>query len=203
MTEMPTRPAPPVRYTEIEFGDTLQSIALRELGNASFWLDLVVLNGLRPPYIAAEASAGVLAYGEVLKLPAGVSGVSPEASPADLYGTDVTVDRDKLLPIEAGDFVLASGIPNLSAALARRIIVEKRELKFHPEFGCWVRSLLGKINGPTANQLAAFYVKSSLLEDTRVLEVPFCEAEMAGEQIRVSATVLPITGKPTDLKVLI
>lgn len=203
MTEMPTRRAPPVRYTEIEYGDTLQSIALRELGNASLWLDLVVLNDLRPPYIAAEAALGVLAYGETLRLPAGVSSIDAEASPAALYFTDVFIDRDGVLPIEAGDFALVAGVPNLTAALSRRIRVEKRELGFHPEYGCWVRRMVGRINGPTAAQMAAFYVKSSLLEDSRVREVVRCEAEVTGDQILIDATVLPTTGKQTDLKVLI
>lgn len=200
---MPTRPAPPVRYVEIQYGDTLQAIALREMGNAALWLDLVVLNGLRPPYIAAEPSAGVLAYGEILRLPAGVSSIEADASPQDLYGTDVEVARDGLLPIDNGDFMLVAGVPNLRAALARRVRVEKRELQFHPEFGCYVRRLVGNINGPTAGQLAAFYVKSALLEDSRVREVPSCVAEVLGDQIRVDATVLPITGKQTDLRVLI
>lgn len=203
MTDMPTRPKPPVRYAEIQFGDTLQAIALRELGDASGWLDLIVLNGLRPPYIAERADAGVLAYGDVIQLPAGVSTISANVDPAALYGTDVVVAPDGSLPVLAGDFELVSGVPNLRAALARRVIVEKRELRFHPEFGCYVRKLIGHVNGPTAGQLAAFYVKSALLEDTRVSSVPSCVAEVVGDQIRVNATVLPITGKQTDLQVLI
>lgn len=202
MTEMPTRPAPPVRYAEVHYGDTLQAIALRELGDASAWLDLVVLNGLKPPYVAARAALGVLAYGDVIQLPAGVSTISAEVLPADLYGTDVMVTGNQL-PIANGDFLLVSGVPNLRAALGRRVLVEKRELAFHPEYGCYVRRLLGRVNGPTSGQLAAFYVKSALLEDERVRDVPSCDADIAGDQIRVNAVVLPITGKQTDLQVVI
>ncbi len=199
---MPTRRAPPVRYADIEYGDTLQSIALRELGTAAQWVDLVILNGLRPPYIAEQAGLGVLAYGDVIQLPAGVSTISAEISPADLYGTDVRVASDGALPVEDGDFALVSGVPNLRAALARRVTVDKRELAFHPEYGCYVRRLLGRSNGPTAGQLAAFYIKSSVLEDSRVRAVPTCLASVLGDQISAVADALPVTGKPVEVKVL-
>jgi hypothetical protein len=203
MTDMPTIPAPPVRYAQIAYGDTLQAIALRETGDAANWLDLVVLNGLKPPYIASAAAAGVLTYGDVIQIPAGVSTITAEGAAADLYGTDVVVADDGSLPIVQGDFILVSGVPNLRAALARRVTVEKRELAFHPEFGCFVRVVIGWGNSPGTGQLAAFYVKSSLLEDDRVQDVPSCVAEVVGDRIRVNATVLPITGQPADLQVLI
>lgn len=203
MTEMPTRPAPPVRYVQIQYGDTIQALALRETGDAANWLDLIVLNGLRPPYIADKPSDGVLAYGEIISLPAGVSSISAEANPEELYGTDVAVSKDGLLEVAVGDLALVAGVPNLHAALGRRVLVDKRELAFHPEFGCYVRRILGNVNGPTAAQLAAFYVKSSLLEDSRVREVPACVAEVLGDTVRVDATVLAITGEKTDLRVMI
>lgn len=203
MTEMPTRQAPPVRFAQVQFGDTIQALCLRELGDASFWLDVIVLNELRPPYIDAKPALGVLAYGDVIKLPSGVSAIDPEIAPADLYFTDVVVDAKGQLPVAGGDLELVSGVPNLRAALARRVKVEKRELAFHPEFGCYVRRLVGKNNGPTSGQLAAFYVKSAMLEDSRVRDVPSCLAEMTGDQILVNATVLAITGETQDVKVLI
>lgn len=194
--------APNVRYAEIRYGDDLRKIALRELGDAAAWLDLVVLNGLRPPYIAASASAGVLAYGDQIAIPAPVSVVSAETDPATVYGTDVRL-FNRRLGVEDGDFAVVSGLLNFRQALVLRVNVNKRELMFHPTFGCYVRSLLGRVTGPTAAQLAAFYVKSALLEDERVDSVPTCVAEVLGDQIKVDAKVLPITGKPVDLGVLI
>ena len=43
------RPAPNIRHAEVHHGDTLQRISLRELGDASRWVELVLLNELRPP----------------------------------------------------------------------------------------------------------------------------------------------------------
>jgi hypothetical protein len=203
VTEMPTREAPPIRLAQVQFGDTIQGLVLRELGDSSLWLDVIVLNDLRPPYIDEQPALGVLAYGDVIKLPAGISAIEAEISPADLYFTDVAVDQQQQLPVAAGDFQLVSGVPNLRAALARRVIVDKRELGFRPEFGCYVRRLLGKSNGPTSGQLAAFYVKSALLEDSRVREVPSCTAEIVGDRISVDATVLAITGESQDVRVII
>lgn len=199
---MTTRAAPNVRYVEIRYGDDLRRIALREMGNASKWLDLVVLNDLRPPYIAEEASAGVLAYGDQIMLPSPVSTLSASTDPAGVYGVDLLVSGKKLRVVD-GDFSVVSGLPNLWQALVHHITVEKRELAFHPSFGCYVRSLLGKVNGPTAAQLAAFYVKSAILEDSRVASVPSCDAVVLGDQIRVTANVQPISGKPVELKVVL
>lgn len=194
--------APNVRYVEVRHGDDLRRIALRELGSAARWLDLVTLNSLRPPYIAAQRSAGMLAYGDQLMVPAPGGFVSASSSPDEVFGTDMAV-RGKRLQIADGDFEVVSGVPNLSQALSRRVIVEKRELAFHPSYGCHVRSLLGRINGPAAAQLAAFYVKSALLEDARVHAVPVCVAEVLGEQIRVTANVQPVSGRPVEMKLVV
>lgn len=196
------RDAPNVRYAEIRYGDDLRRIALRELGTASKWLDLVVLNSLRPPYIAETAALGVLAYGDQIKIPAPASAVSAAADPSYVYGVDVLVNH-KRLTVENGDFAIASGVANFSQALSHRVVVEKRELAYHPSYGCHVRSLLGRVNGPSAGQLAAFYVKSSLLEDSRVSAVLSCVADVVGEQILVTANVQPISGKPVELKLVV
>lgn len=195
-------PAPNVRYAEVLYGDDLRKIALRELGDASAWLDLVVTNGLRPPYIDRVASFGVLAYGDQIAIPAAVSTISADTDAAAVYGTDILL-FNRRLGVEDGDLAVVSGVPNLRQALTLHITVNKRELMFHPEFGCYVRTLIGKVNGPTAGQLAAFYVKSALLEDERVDSVASCVAEVVGDQIKVDAKVVPITGKPVDLGVLL
>ncbi len=199
---MTTVSAPNVRYVEVRYGDDLRRIALRELGDAAKWIDLVPLNSLRPPYIAAEAASGVLAYGDQIMVPSPGTAITATGDPASVFGTDIAV-VGKSLQVANGDFAVVSGIPNFSQALARCVVVEKRELAFHPSYGCHVRSLLGRVNGPTAAQLAAFYVKSSLLEDARVRSVPDCVAEVLGDQIRVTANVQPISGKTVEMKLVV
>lgn len=57
------------RSATVKYGDTLQRLALRELGSAERWPDIALLNGLIPPYCAELADNGVAAYGETLLLP--------------------------------------------------------------------------------------------------------------------------------------
>lgn len=199
---MITKSAPNVRYAEIHHGDTIKRIALRELGDASKWVSLVILNELKPPYIAETASAGVLGFGDAVKIPSSSSYVDSNTNPVAVFGADVLLDRGKLR-VDGGDLSVVSGIKNFTQAMALHIDVRKRELAFHPEFGCFIRSVVGNVNGPTAGQLAALYVKSALLEDSRVDSVPSCTASVLGDQISVSAVVQPISGKPIDFKMVI
>lgn len=197
-----TREAPGIRLVESQHGDTLQRLALRELGDASRWVEIVELNGLRPPYLSDIARPGVLAYGASIRIPSPTSRVSASEDPAAVYGGDLRL-WSGALQVENGDFVVVAGVPNLTQALRHRVLVDKRELGFHPEYGCYIRSLLGMANGPVAGQLAAFYVKSALLEDERVSSVPSCVAEVVGDQLRVFATVVPVSGAPVDISVVV
>lgn len=194
--------APNVRYAEIRYGDDLRQIALRELGDAASWLDLVILNDLAPPYISRTGGDRVLAYGDQIAIPSDASTISAETDPVAVFGADVALLNRRLVVIN-GDLAVAAGLANLRQALILRLMVNKRELAFHPEFGCYVRSLLGRKTTPTTAQLAAFYVKSALLEDSRVESVASCVATVAGDEIKVEATIIPISGKPIDLGVLL
>jgi nucleoid-associated protein YgaU len=55
-----------VREITILRGDTLERIAQREYGNALRWLDLVVINNLKPPYISDAGGKGVKKPGQKL-----------------------------------------------------------------------------------------------------------------------------------------
>ena len=199
---MNTVAAPNVRYAEIHYGDSIKRIALRELGDASKWVSLVILNELKPPYIAEAASAGVLGYGDLIKIPSSAAYADANSDPVAVFGADILL-RGKKLVVEDGDLAVVAGIKNFSQALALHVDVDKRELAFHPEFGCFVRSIIGAINGPTAGQMAAFYVKSAMLEDARVDSVLSCTASVLGDQISVNAVVQAISGKPVNLDMVI
>jgi hypothetical protein len=172
------------------------------MGDASRWVELITLNSLSPPYIAVDAAPGVLAYGDLIKIPA-PAGVSLNASTEDILGCDLKLINRRLSVDENGDLAVVSGVKNFSQALIIRVTVEKRELGFNPEFGCWVRLMLGDIGGQRSARLAAFYVKSALLEDPRVMSVPYCVAVIAGDSITVNATVNPITGSPADISLVV
>lgn len=196
--------APAVRYVVVQYGDSLQRIALRELGDASRWLDLIVLNGLSPPYIVPPelATDRLVSPGDRIMVPAPGSGVAANQDADAVLGCDLLLTKGQL-SVANGDLAMVSGIDNFAQALSIRVTVEKRELGFHPEFGCWVRSLLGDIGGQPSARLAAFYVKSALKEDPRVQSVDSCIATLAGDKILVDATVTPVSGQSAALSLVI
>ena len=193
-----------VRYVETHRGDTLQAVALREMGDASRWAEIIWLNDLLPPYITDDplaAGARVILTGGKVALYASGSGVDPDE--LETFGVDVALDAQGALMDFGGDFVLETGFANLKYALMRRIVTEKRDRGFSPEYGCWVSLLLGEKLGAAQLALAALYVKSALLEDDRVASVLSCVAKAAGDSISVAASIRPIDGKDLSFEVTI
>lgn len=191
------REAPNVRLAETRRGDTLRRIALRELGTAEQWIELALVNALRPPYIVDEEldrADGVLVAGDAIKIPAASSSVSADANPDEVFGRDVLLLRGQL-QIDAGDLAVHGGLDNFLQALRNRLTVKKRELGYHPTYGNFADWLRGRGNGPAITNLAAFYMKSALLEEPRVAEVSRCIVTVDGDVLRIDADVVPVAGR--------
>jgi len=191
------------RSAEIHSGDSLQRLALREMGDASHWVSIALLNGLRPPYIVDDpflAADGVAVAGDRILLP--VAYVDSQVVSDDALLTDALLDDGLLSVDDSGGLALVSGVENFIQSVRIRIGVVKRDLWFHPDFGCLVSRLLGQSIGHTANRLAAFYVRSALLEDARVSSAS-AVATVVGDQIRVVAIVAPVSGQPQTIEVVV
>lgn len=191
------REAPGWRFVPTRHGDTLQTISLRELGDAARWAELASLNGLIPPYLTddpleATASSGkIRLYGEAIRVFAPNAVADADTDPEEVFGADIAL-TDGRMTVTNGDFAIAAGLPNLQAALNRRVITEKGELLFHADYGSRVRALLGKLNGPTAAALAGRAVRLALEQDPRVDRVVDVKGTPAGDRLIVSAAVIPI-----------
>ena len=188
------------RLIETRFGESLQRLALRELGDAERWVDLVLLNGLQPPYLTADpgqVGPGVLAYGAVLVAPGAAASASID--PAALFGTDLSLINGRLDVDDGGDLLLVSGQANLRQALRARLLTRLAELVFHPLYGNGGASLIGSAAGPAAAALAASLSRASLKADPRVADAPSASASVIGDVIAVDVTVTPISGSPIDL----
>lgn len=196
-----TRPLNGFRLVELKYGDTLQELAARELGDADKWRDIIAINNLRPPYVtgeAAEAGPNVKLYGQMIMVPAVMSTVSAEADPAAVFGVDLDLTGG-LLAADGGDLRLISGRANLRQALNHRVRTPLRDLLFHLAYGCGVHRLIGRVTGGTAAQLGVQYVRGSLLSDPRVSSVESVRSRPDGDVLPVAATINPIVGAPIEV----
>lgn len=193
------------RLVEIHHGDTLQTIAARELGDASKWADLIAINDLVSPYLTGnpeESGLQVKLYGELLRVPAASARVDAATAPDEVFGIDLDLTNGELTARD-GDFVVVAGRANLRQAILHRLNTAWGELLFHLNYGCGVHRLKGKVNGPASGLLAARYVKGAMLSDARVDAVPKAVAEVLGDRISVDATINPITGAPANVSEVI
>lgn len=193
------------RYVETFFGDTLRRVALREMGDASHWIDIALINGLVEPYLTDDASQvrpGVLLTGSTLLVPASQSTDALSTNPDELFGSDICLNDGKFV-FSDGDLATSSGEKNIVQAIRHRLSTEKQALLYHPTYGCYTHMLRGRGNGPITVQLAAFYARSALLEDPRVADVVKCTAEAVGDQLRIDADVAPIAGKQISFTMVV
>lgn len=184
------------RYIQTQFGDTLQAVAQRELGDAGQWSKLAWFNDLVPPYLvddAADARAGVLVTGSTIRVPAASAQVDAAVSPDEVFLTDLQLLQGGL-QFENGDLAVLSGRPNLRQALSNRITTNHGELVFHGTYGANLGRLIGALAGPVRAMIAQKYVQDALAQETRVKTTSKVTATTQGDRLEIVAEVVPITG---------
>lgn len=188
------------RLVAVHRGDTLQAIALRELGDADLWRELIQINDLAPPYLTddpALAGPRVRLAGEQIRVPSATVYASAVDDPDRVFGADAALTHGRL-SIENGDLALVSGRANLDQAIANRLDTPQGDLAFHPPYGCKVHTLKGQGNTPANATLGGAYVKGALLNDPRIQQVPAASAQVVGDALILTATVQPISGSTID-----
>lgn len=191
------------RRIQIQWGDTLQRIASRELGDATQWQRLASINKLTPPYIVsdrAQASAGVLVYGDTLIIPAASGEMSPGKTWAeDVFLRDVSL-RGGLVSIVDGDVAVVEGRENLKQALTHRVQTEPGELIFHADYGCRVHEQKGRKNTAVASLLGGAFVRDAVVEDPRIASILSAYVGVDGDAIRIDVKAETISGHPVDVQ---
>ena len=197
-----SRSLPPYRLATTNRGDTIQDVAGRELGDQNRWVDLVWINNLSPPYITddeARVAPGVLLSGSFIKIPS-IVGVWRSSDPVgQVFERDVLMESKLLQDNGSGDFSVVSGSKNLVQQLQHRIATPTGQMPRYPAYGCSLHQLIGKMNGPAMNILAAGYAKASILSEYRVRSIKSLEASADGDGIQITATVTTIAGGSVDV----
>ncbi len=196
---------PTYRLVETHHGDTLQNVAMRELGDEKRWIELVWLNKLHWPYITddpAEKGEQVILSGNLIRVPA-PAGVTPrsEEAPGQVYERDIKMVNRRLVLDEFGDLAVVAGVDNLSQQLRHRINTPTGQARLHPQYGCRIHELRGKINGPLAAQLARDYVRTAIKAEYRIARIVSVVASSEGDVIRAEAVGEAIAGDRVDLTV--
>lgn len=188
------------RLGTLRQGDSLMTLAARELGDYSAWRQIAHLNGLQPPYIAANPAPNLASPGQQLFLPQpnGTTVLSAETAPVASYIINYLGVDKYLGPLNeamltwTGDYQIVSGYDNLAFSLGRRLQTTVGLLIYHTLYGSRVPPEVGKIASQNELALIVEYTKSCLLADPRVNKVVSCNAATAANYaIKVSATVLP------------
>lgn len=196
------REMPSYRLAETHAGDTLQRVAAREMGDANRWNELVWLNSLSYPYLTdvpEDARDSVLLTGSMIRIPA-PTGINTDATErAQIYERDCRMVKRRLIDDGNGDFAVAAGTENLTQQLSHRINTPRGQLARHPDYGCLVWLLQGKVTGPMASLLGAQYVKLTLEADYRVSSVISSTAKVTGDATRITATAEAIAGGKVDI----
>lgn len=197
----------------VNVGETIRDLAARLTGSANAWRTIVTMNDLRPPYVAAERSPGVLAYGDVVLYP-GTSGrtsggvvtldqttaensnldTSP-LSPNEIgYGRDLRAvidDSEGTIDLDinqGGDISTIIGIPNVVQAMQLKFVTEVGELPAHPTYGA--RVSIGHKVTPQSLAMDRLNTVNTLLSDSRVVSVPSVRLASEGGTVSVECNIL-------------
>jgi phage baseplate assembly protein W len=196
------RALPTFRLVETRWGDDLQAVAARELGDANRWIELVWINSLVHPYITTDdrlVAPGVIKAGALLKVPAPVGFTGSPAEQGQVYERDAQLVGKKLQADADGDLAVVSGVDNLRQQLGHRVDTPRGQARRHPDYGNLLWRLLGTVNGPVAAALGAKFIRSCLKSDYRVLRVTSATAEVEGDVVRTTASVEAIQGGVIDV----
>lgn len=187
------------RAVSTRVGDTLQRIAMRELGDAAQWYDLASLNTLVPPYLTddpAKVSTGVkLAGKDTILVPSTAPAPTGVAQAPSVFGSDCLLQNRQLQATATGDFAVLSEDSNLKQALEMRIATRPGELVYHKDYGCKVYTLIGKGNTPVADRLAAAFVAQAVSSDPRIDRAENTTATTTGDVLACASTAVAVNGK--------
>jgi hypothetical protein len=192
-----------VSRTLVRGGDTLSSIAARELGDGAAWYELAIYNNLRPPYLSPVGGPGVLRPGDTILVPSAQAN-APRASLGDdlraLYGEDIALTETydsapgrPVVDIETNssrtDIATVSGTDNLSQGLQLRLWTEAGSYPFDYAYG--LQPVVGFGGSTEAFDMLRVAIRATVLRDTRVQAVSGLIESLVDDRLTFDLNVTP------------
>jgi len=192
------------RSAVIRYGDSIQTLAFRLLGDHGRWPELVLLNNLRYPYVAdpayitANNLTNVLPWGGTILYPVQKSISVPRVrvwrnetfqsialSPFErALGNDILIDETTGdAKWHGNDLQLVYGVKNLSQFMRKRIVTKKGTLRRSPRVG--FSDVLGVSAGVEEAVIRA-EAKSLFFNDDRIADAEVAEVGQDGQALNVS-----------------
>lgn len=196
-----TRQLSGFRFVNTLYGDTLQKVALRELGNASLWATIGWLNDLLPPYITDNpdlVAPGVVLSGSAIRVPAATAEVDANVSPDEVFLVDIRLTNGRF-QFADGDIVPVGGRANLAQAVSNRITTDHNELLYHPNYGANLGSLIGQLTGPVRELVSQQFVEDAMAQENRISQVVSVTATTVGDALSIRIELQPISGAQINL----
>jgi hypothetical protein len=187
----------------------IKDAAKRLLKDAARWKELVILNDLRPPYIAAVRSDGVLQPGDKIIVPKGVDAIDAEnfvpretnrdqqladQSPIyKRYGRDLrlagtSTGLSDVRATASGDLDVIDGPDNVEQGLFIKFSTEQGELATHPLFGA-AYPIGTKFPSLARLQEFSLNTQRTIRQDPRVDEIEKIKTFVDQDQVRVQSRV--------------
>lgn len=181
----------------VRYGETIQSIAALEMGDVSYWFDIVKSNNLVYPYIVETDKEKItnvehlVTIGDWLVIPVEVTldtsmldkmPVQDKETVTKLaLGQDLTMTNfpkyyedkgthDGILQLDAngkGDIATVYGVANLKQAIIAKLLTPKGSLILHPEYGSNLDNMFVKGSLETVNMIDD-EISRTILTDGRI-----------------------------------
>lgn len=201
MTTPFDRPLYGYRFVLTQYGDTLPSVAARELDDAGRWAEIIVLNSMVYPYLTDDPTqvvAGVFLTGTYITIPASAP-AADSTDPANVFLQDILITNGQPSFVN-GDFQMVSGINNLNQALNNALATDEGDLIYHTDYGNELYRVRGSMNSSAELLLAAQYASDVVGADSRIDSVISSVGTASGDAIIVILNAQTIQGTPITIK---
>jgi len=199
--------------------DTIFTLALRLLGDAARWKELVILNNLKYPYVDVTGDGkDILRPTDQILFPSNFTGgtsavvqdINKDETPlTKRLGRDLKLQSiQELSGIETfdlsintkGDLELIDGVENLKQAVRIKFSTEKGSLPTHPRFG--LSAPIGR--KISIRSIIGFQVdtRTSLLQDSRISTVNGLNFSVDGNVLFIKAS-LGVVGTDNSVGVVL